>query len=292
MPEPDRLRWHEDLPAFRDLLGLTAAETGFLVRLVEKDYFCSVILQYLAGACPDLVFKGGTCLAKVHTAFHRLSEGLDFTLPVPSAAPRSARSRLARDLKAAMADLDRRVSGLRTLVPLRGANNSTQYDATVAYAGVAGSEETIKIEVGLREPLLMPAVRGEAMTLLLGPDRGRPIAPPLPLLCLSYPEAMAEKFRAALSRREPAIRDFYDVDHAAHRRGFAWDEPRFLALVREKLDVPGNPAVEVTPARLAALRSQRETALKPVLRAADLGAFDLDRAFGTVSTVAAAMGSA
>jgi len=169
-------------------------------------------------------------------------------------------------------------------------NNSTQHNAVVAYAGVAGSEETIKIEVGLREPLLMPAVRGEAMTLLLGPDRGRPIVPGLPLLCLSHTESMAEKLRAALSRREPAIRDFYDIDHAAHRLGFAWKEPRFLALVRQKLDVPGNPAIDVTQARLAALRSQRETALKPVLRSADLEAFDLDRAFAIASSVAAAIG--
>lgn len=154
----------------------------------------------------------------------------------------------------------------------------------VAYAGVAGSEETIKIEVGLREPLLVPAVRGEARTLLLGPDRGRPVIPGLPLLCLSHAEAMAEKLRAALSRREPAIRDFYDIDRAAQRLGCAWEEPRFLALVRQKRDVPGNPAVDVTPPRLAALRSQRETALKPVLRSADLEAFDLDRAFGIVSS--------
>lgn len=136
----------------------------------------------------------------------------------------------------------------------------------------------------------MPAVRGEAMTLLLGPDRGRPIVPGLPLLCLSHTESMAEKLRAALSRREPAIRDFYDIDHAAHRLGFAWKEPRFLALVRQKLDVPGNPAIDVTQARLAALRSQRETALKPVLRSADLEAFDLDRAFAIASSVAAAIG--
>lgn len=63
VPEAARLRWHEDPNAFRDLLTLTAARTGFLVRLVEKDYFCSVLLQDLAASCPSLVFKGGTCLA-------------------------------------------------------------------------------------------------------------------------------------------------------------------------------------------------------------------------------------
>ena len=108
MPEPARLRWHEDPDAFRDLLTLTAARAGFLVRLVEKDYFCTVLLQYLAASCPGLVFKGGTCLAKVHMEFHRMSEDLDFTIPVPFGSTRSTRSRLADELKRSMVEIERR----------------------------------------------------------------------------------------------------------------------------------------------------------------------------------------
>jgi predicted nucleotidyltransferase component of viral defense system len=48
----------------------TTVQTGFESRLIEKDYFSSVVLQYLAAAVPGLVFKGGTCLAKVHAGFH------------------------------------------------------------------------------------------------------------------------------------------------------------------------------------------------------------------------------
>ena len=125
MPEPARLRWHEDPEAFRDLLTLTAARAGYLVRLVEKDYFSSVLLQYLAASCPGLVFKGGTCLAKVHMDFHRMSEDLDFTIPVPTSSARSMRSRLAEELKQAMAGIERRLPGLRTVSALRGANYST-----------------------------------------------------------------------------------------------------------------------------------------------------------------------
>lgn len=43
MLDATRIRWHQDPEAFRDLLTLTAARTGFLVRLVEKDYFCTVL---------------------------------------------------------------------------------------------------------------------------------------------------------------------------------------------------------------------------------------------------------
>jgi hypothetical protein len=100
---------------------------------------------------------------------------------------------------------------------------------------------------------------------------------------------MAEKLRAALSRRDPAIRDFYDVDHAVHRRGYSVGNPDFLALVRRKLDVPGTFAVDLSPVRFVALRSQLDTALKPVLRPEDFAGFDLDRAFATVADVATAL---
>jgi hypothetical protein len=41
------------------------AVAGFTATLIEKDYYCSSILQYLYGGDTSLVFKGGTCLSKV-----------------------------------------------------------------------------------------------------------------------------------------------------------------------------------------------------------------------------------
>lgn len=39
----------------------TAAETGFQPLLIEKDYFCSIILKEIfASSGTGLVFKGGT----------------------------------------------------------------------------------------------------------------------------------------------------------------------------------------------------------------------------------------
>jgi predicted nucleotidyltransferase component of viral defense system len=65
---------HEDPEFFRSAVTFTAATTGFQLRLIEKDYFCSMLLQYLAEANGSLIFKGGTCLAKVLVDFYRLSE--------------------------------------------------------------------------------------------------------------------------------------------------------------------------------------------------------------------------
>jgi hypothetical protein len=100
---------------------------------------------------------------------------------------------------------------------------------------------------------------------------------------------MAEKLRAATSRREAAVRDFYDVDYAVRRLGFRVDDTELLELVRAKLAVPGNDPVDVSPARLAALRPQLEAQLKPVLRDRDFTEFDLERSFGIVTSVLTAL---
>jgi predicted nucleotidyltransferase component of viral defense system len=64
---------------FREHVQYTARQTGFRGEVVEKDFYCSVLLSHLAEPFKGAVaFKGGTCLSKVHTRFYRLSEDLDF----------------------------------------------------------------------------------------------------------------------------------------------------------------------------------------------------------------------
>ena len=95
----------------------------------------------------------------------------------------------------------------------------------VGYKSLLGThEEQIKVEIGLREPLLFPSITGEARTLLLDPITREPMAPAVRVPCVSRMEALAEKARAALSRREVAIRDFYDMDHAVRQQGLRLDD--------------------------------------------------------------------
>lgn len=101
--EPPAINAHEDVALFREAVRFTAAESGFTPRLIEKDYFCTVLLAYLSGSAGDeLVFKGGTCLAKVHGALYRLSEDLDFTIPVSLNARRKERSSRVESVKMAL----------------------------------------------------------------------------------------------------------------------------------------------------------------------------------------------
>jgi predicted nucleotidyltransferase component of viral defense system len=285
------MNWlHKDAEIFRDALALTRERTGFAERLIEKDYFCTALLEYLAAAPNKLVFKGGTCLAKIHANFYRLSEDLDFVIPMPTDAPRAKRSKQAAAVKEAVAALPRRIPFFRLVEPLTGANNSTQYNAVIGYASLAGrQEETIKIEVALREPLLLDPLNDLAQTILLDPVSRQPLLKPLEVRCIAKMEAFAEKFRAALSRREVAVRDFFDLDYAVRRLGLQSENPELIDLVRRKLSVPGNEPVDVSANRLAALRQQVGPQLQPVLRAKDFAEFDLERAFQTVTTMAAKM---
>ena len=104
--------------------------------------------------------------------------------------------------------------------------------------------------------------------------------------CISKAEAFAEKLRAALSRREVAIRDFFDIDYAVRKLGLHPQDAEMVRLVRTKLAVPGNEPVNVSEERLAALRQQLDPQLKSVLREQDFREFDVERAFGVVAAMA------
>lgn len=279
--EPAAIRIHEDIDLFREAVNLTAAETQFAARLIEKDYFCTVLLAHFGPAVgEELVFKGGTCLAKVHADFYRLSEDLDFVISVATDASRAERRKRVEPVKTAFDALANRINGVRVVDPLIGANNSTQYIGVLGYDSVLSNDPgTIKIEISLREPLLLPAMKTTARTILIDPISQDPMVPPLTVRCISKLEAFAEKFRAALTRREPAIRDFYDIDYAVRKLALDSRDEHLAQLVRQKLAVPGNDAVDVSNQRRAALRQQVEPQLKPVLREVDFDEFDLERAF-------------
>jgi len=124
--EPPAINAHEDAALFREAVQFTVAESGFVPRLIEKDYFCTLLLAYLSEASGDgLVFKGGTCLTKVHSELYRLSEDLDYTIPVAAGTRRTERSRRADEVKTALSRLNKAIPVFRMVETMRGANSST-----------------------------------------------------------------------------------------------------------------------------------------------------------------------
>jgi hypothetical protein len=81
-------------------------------------------------------------------------------------------------------------------------------------------------------------------------------------------EVYSEKVRAALTRKEPAIRDLFDLFHAVRKMHLDLDDHDFLIMVREKLEIPGNTPVDISLAYKRELNRQLEGQLEPVLRPA------------------------
>jgi len=292
MGETELISFHEDRDLFREALEFSAAETRFPSRLVEKDYYCTLLLQYLAKSDAELTFKGGTCLAKVHADFYRLSEDLDFSIPMPVNSTRSQRRSRIQSVKTAVQLVEEEMPTFSLRKPLTGANRSTQYNAAVMYPSViASKEEAIKIEIGMREPLIKNSVRGDAQTLLLDPVSESRAVTLVAIECLSWEEAMAEKLRAALTRRVPAIRDFYDVYYGVTKLNLIVLDPQLVEVVRAKLEVSKRDLIDVSGERLTSLRAQVDTELQPVLRPEDFAEFDLDWTFSKMRLLAAVLDS-
>jgi predicted nucleotidyltransferase component of viral defense system len=277
-------RCHEDADLFREALSFTQSETGFSARLVEKDYYCSLLLEdFLAATEPLWVLKGGTCLRKVHNDFCRMSEALDFAYSVPADASRSQRSKMIAPMREHLAKLARRLACFKVAEALRGFNNSAQYIADLRYRSqVTGQDESIKVEFSTREPILERVQGLPARTLLVDPFRQAAVVAPIEVPVLSRRESYAEKLRAAFTRREPAIRDFYDIDHGVRSGRLSTSDQRLIELVQSKLAVPGNDLVDISDRKYETLARQVQAQLRPVLREADFSKFDLKRAFEIV----------
>jgi predicted nucleotidyltransferase component of viral defense system len=278
---------HADNEIFREALAYSEASTGFTASLIEKDYYCSLVLRHFFAKETLLVFKGGTCISKVYTDFYRLSEDLDFIIPVAVDTSRSQRRTQIEPVKCKFNELPAVIPGIVISEELKGYNASKQYIGTVEYVSVViRNKERIKIEVGLREPLLYPFVSNAARTIALNPFTGLSIISSFNVQSMEVKEAYAEKLRAALTRQEPAIRDFFDLFYAVNAMRMDLYDLDFLNIVKEKIKVPGNTPIDVSDERKQKLYRQMDGQLKPVLRPADFIKFNLEETFELVRSVA------
>ena len=279
-----------DLDVFREALSYSEAVTGFTASLIEKDYYCSLILQYFFDGDTRFVFKGGTCLSKVYADFYRLSEDLDLVIPVALDTPRNQRRSEMDPIKGIYNKLPAVIPGMAISKTFRGHNESRQYIGYLEYpSAVMEKQERVKIEIGIREPLLRTSGTGETRTIAVNPFSGRSLLPIFTVHAMAMQEAYAEKVRAALTRKEPAIRDLFDLFHAVRKMKLDLDDHDFLIMVKKKLDVPGNTPVDISLEYKRELDGQLEGQLRPVLRPADFDSFNMDEAFELIVRMAEAV---
>ena len=279
---------HENKIQFIEAIRETASKSGFSGALIEKDYYCSLLLKeiFQSKDC-FLTLKGGTLLNKAHIGFYRLSEDLDFSISDIAGFSRKKRHNFAQITKKCVNEAVKSLS-LIFSKPFNGANESRSYNAEVEYDSlVAEDKNTIKIEFRIQEKIweresLM------AKTLLVNPLTQKPVLPDFLIVGLSFKETYSEKIRAALSREKPAIRDIFDIHYALKKRlietkGFIQIH-NIAPMVKYKLKTL-NRTVDLSEKRKEELLSQLQTDLKPVLRKKDFEEFDFEQAWTWLKTL-------
>ncbi len=231
---------HKKKDDFLRTLNQVARQTGFLLPLVEKDYYLTLILSRLRDLSPDLIFKGGTCLNKIYFSYYRLSEDLDFTMRLPKyTATRGIRRKKIQTVKdnieAFALQFDLGIDDLEKA----GRNESRQYVYYFYYQSVVlPVESKIKFEIGLRFSPICEPEKKRVRHEFVHPFTGEPLFDGGEVNCLRLKELIAEKLRAAATRVSITPRDFYDIDFIL-RNSFDLTEPEVLKLFQKKLEEDG-----------------------------------------------------
>lgn len=231
---------HSNKEEFLKVLERTSAQTGFTLRLLEKDYYITVVLSGINELSKDLVFKGGTCLSKIYYSYYRLSEDLDFTLKLPSnSSTRTVRKNAIKPIKEKISSFLKKYDMSVENLDKAGHRESTQYIYYLDYnSAVLSKKESIKLEIGLRFNPLLSGLIKKVNHKFLHPFTKEPLFDARSVNCLALKELVAEKLRASATREVIAGRDFYDLGYIL-REKFNFKDKEVLELFRKKLEEDG-----------------------------------------------------
>lgn len=249
---------HNDKDEFLRILERTSAQTGFPLRLLEKDYYITLVLSVINEISSDLIFKGGTCLSKIFYSYHRLSEDLDFTLKLPiNNSTRNVRRNAIKPIKDKLDILLKKIGMSVKNLDTAGHSESTQYIFYLEYKSVVlNKRETLKLEIGLRFNPIIATVVKKVNHKFLHPFTKEPLFDAGSVNCLALKELVAEKLRASTTRKVIAGRDFYDLGYLLHEK-FNFFDTEFLELFQKKL-VEDNFSPNLSKYRINLGRTNKE----------------------------------
>lgn len=233
---------------------------GFVTMKMEKDFLLTLILIKFWEKYEDLIFKWGTCLNKVYFPYFRLSEDLDFVINHEKGST-ARKTLLRRYEKNFIEDLE--VLWLQ-LQSKRKADEYRLAMFTFSYTSIIDeSLQTIKIDISLKNNLLLPSIKGLIRSTFKDPFLEEPLFEKHYIQCIDLQEAMAEKLRASLTRGTPAIRDFFDIWYVKKHSDFDFTSTEFRELLEIKLAQANHKYTLRENYDL--LVQQIETDLRPVL---------------------------
>ena len=283
---------HKNKDEFVKTLERAAKKKGFLLPLLEKDYYLILLLSQAHELAEDLVFKGGTCLNKIYYAYYRLSEDLDFSMKLPQyEATRGERRKCIQPVKDKIAKFAQQFDMKILDAGNPGRNESKQYVYYFSYqSALRPIEGQIKFEIGLRFNPIDKTEKQQIHHTYTHPFTGEPLFDGGKVACLSLNEIVSEKLRAAALRETIAPRDFYDLDFL-FRNKFNLAEKEVINLFKKKIEEDGGDSdlakYRVNMGRKSTeiddMRSRIEAELFDVLSPIERENFDLDKALERIN---------
>jgi len=238
---------------------------------LEKDFYLTIILHWIADNLPDLIFKWWTCLNKVHWWYYRLSEDLDFVVLTDGGD--YVREKLLKMYKKKISEfMETLWCQLQEWRTRFNSNIQGMYRFTYQSL-IDTSTQEIKIDIHLQKNLMIKTQKLPIKHIFTDTITGDSIFEVKHIHCMHLDEAMAEKVRAGLTRQDPAIRDFFDVWHAKNQW---YDFHKIKDFIYKKVKEAGN--IYTLEANYANLKRQIDMDLAPVL-GNDIWDFDFDQIY-------------
>jgi len=283
---------HENKEEFIKALGRASKKKGFLLPLIEKDYYLTLVLSRIHELSEGLIFKGGACLNKLYYVYYRLSEDLDFSMTLPQhEATRGQRRKCIQPVKDKIEKFVEQFGMKVDDTGNPGRNESKQYVYYLVYqSALRAIEAKIKFEIGLRFSPVDPVEKRQVQHAFLHPFTGEPLFDGGKIKCLSLNELIADKLRASAIREKIAPRDFYDLDFVL-RNGFDLANKEVIKLFKNKLEEDGADAdlggyrinLGRSDAEVKDMDSRIKAELFDVLTPDEREKFDLNRALKRIN---------
>ncbi len=198
-----------------DALGISSP------TIVEKDYFAIQLLRELKTInFPEyqLVFSGGTCLAKAYQNIYRMSEDIDIKLVPKKPTLRLSREKqrnLRRNIYQTVIALLEQSTVFNLITPTIKRNEGCYQQFLIEYPNFHGSFDALRphLQLDLTESLLLqPPVNKPLRSLYAEVAELQPEVDDF--LCVTVESAASEKFVSLLRRTAAFARDNSKADDA------------------------------------------------------------------------------
>ncbi len=222
---------HENRSAFEELVTAAAEELNVDERIVEKDYYVTILLKQLKQRLPDMVFKGGTSLSKCYgNIINRFSEDIDISYSAEAGKPGEAKK---RKLKTAVTEAYKELGlEIYNMEETRSRRDYNCYRA--AYASIytpllsIRNELIVETYIGLLPyPTEMRTVNNYIYQFLQSQKEHELIA----LYHLHPFEIMTQDVRRTLIDKVFALCDYYLMEKTSNHSRHLYDIYKLLSII-------------------------------------------------------------